>query len=328
MSPPAGKGAGTLAEGILAGDRKALAQAITAVESTRPDDMDRAERLLEELAPRTGTALRLGITGVPGVGKSTFIEALGTYLTGLGHKVAVLAVDPSSAVTGGSILGDKTRMERLSRDPNAFIRPSPTGGTMGGLGRRTREAGLLCEAAGFDVLIIETIGVGQAETAVADVVDFFLLLVLPGAGDDLQGIKRGVMELADAVVVNKADGQNLQSANQARSQLQLAMGLLHSRSSDWQPPVLTASAQAGEGLAELWEHVQRHRALMEASGALGEKRRRQALLWMEAALSDLLLEDLYRSKAAEMLPTLRKDVIEGRIQPTAAARRLLARHSS
>ena len=184
MSPSAGEGAGTLAKWILAGDRKALAQAITAVESTRPDDMDRAERLLEELAPRTGTALRLGITGVPGVGKSTFIEALGTYLTGLGHKVAVLAVDPSSTVTGGSILGDKTRMERLSRDPNAFIRPSPTGGTMGGVGRRTREAGLLCEAAGFDVLIIETIGVGQAETAVADMVDFFLLLVLPGAGDD------------------------------------------------------------------------------------------------------------------------------------------------
>jgi LAO/AO transport system kinase len=324
-----GDGHDPLAAGILDGDRKALARGITLVESTRSEDMDRAEQLLQQLSPSTGGACRLGITGVPGVGKSTFIESLGTHVTSLGHRLAVLAVDPSSAVTGGSILGDKTRMDRLSRDPNAFIRPSPSGGATGGVGRRTREASLLCEAAGFDVVIIETIGAGQAETAVADMVDFFLLLVLPGAGDELQGIKRGVMELANAVVVNKADGPNLESADRARHQLQLAIGLLHPQSECWQPPVLSASGLAGAGLAEIWEQVERYCQAMKASGHFENKRRDQALLWMEATLRELLLEDLYRSAAArKLLPALRQRVLDGQIQPTAAARRLLDHHSS
>lgn len=271
-----------LAESIEAGDRTALAQAITLVESTRSEDMDRADHLLERISSRTGGAYRVGITGVPGVGKSTFIEALGSHLTQSGHKVAVLAVDPSSAVTGGSILGDKTRMTRLSRDPNAFIRPSPGGATTGGVGSRTREASLLCEAAGFDVVIIETIGAGQAETAVVDMVDFFILLNLPGAGDSLQGIKRGVMEHVDAIVVNKADGENVAAAELAASQLKLAVDLLHPEGSAWRPVVLTASALAGEGTVELWDHVRRHHREFEATGALEDKRQRQALLWKQA----------------------------------------------
>ena len=271
-----------LAESIAAGDRTALAQAITLVESTRSQDMDRADQLLERISSRTGGAYRVGITGVPGVGKSTFIEALGSHLTQSGHQVAVLAIDPSSTVTGGSILGDKTRMTRLSRNPNAFIRPSPAGVTTGGVGRRTREASLLCEAAGFDVVIIETIGAGQAETAVADMVDFFILLSLPGSGDSLQGIKRGVMEHVDAIVVNKADGENVAAAELAASQLKLAVGLLHPEGSAWRPPVLTASALAGEGLAELWEHVRRHHREFEATGALQDQRQRQARLWKQS----------------------------------------------
>lgn len=318
----------SLAEQILRGDRKALARAITLVESTRTEDMDSAEQLLARLSPQTGSAYRVGITGVPGVGKSTFIEALGTHLTGLGHRVAVLAVDPTSSVSGGSILGDKTRMDRLSRDPNAFVRPSPGGRTAGGVGRRTREAGLLCEAAGYDVLLIETIGAGQADIAVSDMVDFFLLLVLPGAGDDLQGIKRGVMELADGLVVTKADGENTEPAKRASRQLQLAIDLLHPGKAGWKPAVLIASAVENRGIEEVWDQIKRHHDLMKTSGGLWDRRRDQRVAWVGAALRDLLLEELFRSpEVAKMLPELQKQVLEGTLQPTAAARRLLAAHA-
>jgi len=255
-----------LANAVLAGKRRALAQAITLVESTRLDHRELAGRLMEQLAAHLGNSIRLGITGVPGVGKSTLIEALGLHAIAAGHRVAVLSIDPSSAISGGSILGDKTRMESLARQPEAFIRPSPAGRTLGGVARRTREAMLLCEAAGFDVVIVETVGTGQSETAVAEMTDMFILLLLPGGGDDLQGMKRGVMELADLVLVNKADGPFLQAARQAAADYRLALGLMQPRLRQWQPPVELCSALEGTGISQIWKQIEAYRQALSASG--------------------------------------------------------------
>jgi len=311
-----------LVDGVRGGDRRLLAQAITLVESTRADDAADARELIRQVLPGAGRAVRLGITGAPGVGKSTFIESFGAQLTSKGLKLAVLAVDPSSAVSGGSILGDKTRMNRLSRDENAFIRPSPGAGTLGGVARRTREAMLVCEAAGYDVVFVETIGVGQSETAVANMVDFFLLLVLPGGGDELQGIKKGITELADAIVVTKADGDNVGRARIAQAEYAAALRILHA--GDDTPPVMSCSAVSGEGLSEIWDHVTARRAAMEADGRLAQKRRHQALRWMEDTLEDLLRERFVRHPAvAAALPDIREDVLSGSLDPHEAAVRLL-----
>ncbi|MFT7581210.1 MAG: LAO/AO transport system kinase, partial [Myxococcota bacterium] len=282
-------------DGVIQGDRAVLARAITLIESTRADHRLAAAQLLTALMPRTGQAVRVGITGVPGVGKSTFIDALGTMLTQAGKRVAVLAVDPSSERTGGSILGDKTRMARLSVDPMAYVRPSPAAGSLGGVGAKTREAMLLCEAAGFDVVLVETVGVGQSETVVARMTDSFLVLMLPGAGDRLQGIKRGLMELADVVAVNKADGDQVIAARRAASEYRGALRLLHPANAGWQPPVLTCSAIDETGLTEVWNAVERHRAALVASGDLDVKRRAQRLRWMwtliEARLRESFRDD-------------------------------------
>ena len=253
------------AEAIRRGDRRALARAITLIESTRADHRAAAEELLAELLPHTGNSIRIGISGVPGVGKSTFIEAFGLHVIGQGHKVAVLAVDPSSQRTGGSILGDKTRMEELTRNTSAFIRPSPSGGTLGGVARRTREAMLACEAAGYDVVIVETVGVGQSETAVSDMVDLFMLLLLPGGGDELQGIKKGIVELADLIVVNKADGALVDAARHAVAEYRHALALLRSPSKDWKVPVLTCSAATRIGVPEVWDTIGKYRATLSAT---------------------------------------------------------------
>jgi LAO/AO transport system kinase len=262
-----------LARGIRDGDRATLARAITLIESKRADHRKNAHHLVQELLPLTGKAVRLGITGAPGAGKSTTIDALGSYLTAQGHKVAVLAVDPSSTRTGGSILGDKTRMARLALDPNAFIRPSPSSGTLGGVAAKTRETMLLCEAAGYDVVMVETVGIGQSETAVADMTDFFLVMMLPGAGDELQGLKKGIVELADMIAVNKADGDNV-----ARARL----------AAHWSPPVLTYSALTGSGIAELWAQVLEHKEKMTGSGELAARRREQQVKWMWTLLEERL----------------------------------------
>jgi LAO/AO transport system kinase len=314
----------SLADGVRAGQRRALAKAITLIESTRGDDQARAQALLEALLPHTGAAARIGITGVPGVGKSTFIEALGLYLIEQGHRVAVLAVDPSSTVSGGSILGDKTRMERLSQNEAAFIRPSPSSGSLGGVAEKTREAMLLCEAAGFDVVIVETVGVGQSETAVAGMTDVFVLLQLPNAGDDLQAIKRGVVELADIVVYNKAD-IDARAAESAAAQMRAALSLLRPASAVWQPPVLMASAAKKEGIAEFWRAVEDHRRALTGTGELAAKRRHQALAWMWQLIDAGLRQRLREHQAVQAtLPALTESVEEGTITPAAAAQRLLA----
>lgn len=314
----------SLAPAVLAGDRKALAAAITLVESTREQDQTAAETLLHELLPHAGRSLRIGITGAPGVGKSTLIEALGTRLCDAGHKVAVLAVDPSSQSTGGSILGDKTRMTNLSRDARAFVRPSPGGDTLGGVARRTREAMVCCEAAGFDVVLVETIGTGQSETAVERMVDVFLLLLSPAAGDELQGIKRGVMELADAIVVHKADGDLAAAANRAAQQCQLALRVLHSGEGEL-PPVLVASSTTGKGIDELRLAVDAIAAERRLDGRFQQERSAQAAAWMTAAVHDALHEDFDRHRdVARELPRLSKEVEAGRLLPHAAARALLA----
>jgi len=269
-----------LERGVLTRDAALLARAITLVESLRPADRTRAQDLLQRLLPKTGAAHRIGISGAPGVGKSTFIEAFGTKLCDAGHRVAVLAVDPSSSRTGGSILGDKSRMETLAQHPNAYIRPSPSAQTLGGVGRRTRESMLLCEAAGFDVVLIETVGVGQSETMVADMVDFFLVLMQPGAGDELQGIKRGIIELADCIAINKADGKSLPMAREAASAYGAALHYLTPRSEHWTPRALMVSAKERTGLDELWDLITAHRAALEAAGEFSERRRRQLLHWM------------------------------------------------
>ncbi len=318
-------GSDSLASRLASGDRRALAKAITLIESTRPADRAAADALLEAILPQSGGAIRVGLSGTPGAGKSTFIEAFGTYLTAAGHKVAVLAVDPSSRRSGGSILGDKTRMERLSRDRNAFIRPSPAGEELGGVARRTREAILAVEAAGFDVVLVETVGVGQSETAVADMTDLFVLIHAPGGGDELQGVKRGIMELADMVVVNKADGDLLPAARRSAADLKGALHLMRPKHKGWTVPVLLVSALEEKGIAEVWAGIGEFRALLGESG-LKAARQEQALAWMAAALRDGLLAALAADEdIAKETQRLEADVSAGRITPPAAAERLLAR---
>jgi LAO/AO transport system kinase len=313
----------TLVDGVLARQRRALAKAITLMESTRPDHRERAQALLHALLPHSGNSLRLGVSGVPGVGKSTFIEALGLHLIDRGQRVAVLAVDPSSSISGGSILGDKTRMEQLSTRDEAYIRPSPTAGSLGGVADKTREAMLLCEAAGFDVIIVETVGVGQSETAVAGMTDVFCLLQLPNAGDDLQAIKKGIVELADIVVINKADIDPL-AAEFAASQMRSAMTLLQSASSHWQPPVLKLSAARREGIAEFWQKIADYQRAMSESGELAGKRRHQALAWMWALIESGLRERFRDHPGVQaMLPELTAAVEDASVAPAVAAHRLL-----
>jgi LAO/AO transport system kinase len=309
----------TLARKLRGGERATLARAITLIESKRADHQQQAHLLVQALLPETGKAVRVGITGSPGVGKSTTIDALGTYLTEKGHKVAVLAVDPSSTRTGGSILGDKTRMARLSNDAYAFIRPSPAAGTLGGVAAKTRETMLICEAAGFDVILVETVGIGQSETAVSDMTDFFLVLMLPGAGDELQGIKKGVVELADMIAVNKADGDNVRRAKAAAGEYRAALHILTPRSPTWAPPVVTYSALTGDGIAGLWQQALDHRKQLVASGEFAARRREQQVKWMWA-----ILEDRFRlrlatdAKLRTRLPALEKSVADGTLSPALA----------
>lgn len=319
-----------LLEAVRAGDRRALAKAITLLESTRTDHRVRADALLDALLPFAGRALRLGISGVPGVGKSTFIEALGMFLLARGHKVAVLAVDPSSGVSGGSILGDKTRMERLSVQEHAYIRPSPSSGTLGGVAEKTREAMLVCEAAGYDVVIVETVGVGQSETTVAGMTDMFVLLQLPNAGDDLQAMKKGIMELADLIVINKAD-LDPDAATRAEAQITSALRVLRFTGAPgthdetrWQTRVMRGSALKAEGLGDFWSGVTEFRALRERSGEFAERRRQQSLRWMWDQVHARLVADFRESAAVRAaLPKTLDDVAAGRVAPSSAARRLL-----
>ncbi|MEQ1887624.1 MAG: methylmalonyl Co-A mutase-associated GTPase MeaB [Alphaproteobacteria bacterium] len=313
-----------LAGRLLAGDRRALARAITLIESRRPSDRPKAGALLRQLLPSAGKAIRLGFSGAPGVGKSSFIETFGTFLTGRGLKVAVLAIDPSSTRSGGSILGDKTRMELLSRDPNAFIRPTPSSGALGGVARRTREAMLAADAAGYDVVIIETVGVGQSETQVCDMVDMFVLLLSPGGGDELQGIKRGIMELADMVIVNKADGEFLKAAGRAAAEHQAALHLMRPKTLRWQVPVLQTSALTGDGLNQVWENIQAYREALGKSGEIAARRALQASAWMWSEVHDGLLDMLHEDPATEKLAAkLEKQVLEGKLPASEAARQIL-----
>jgi LAO/AO transport system kinase len=313
-----------LAERVRAGDRKALGRAITLVESTREEDRGRAVEMLESLMEATGDSTRVGVSGAPGVGKSTFIDSLGCHLIDRGHRVAVLAIDPSSTVSGGSILGDKTRMERLARQPDAFVRPSPAGRALGGVARRTREAILLCEAAGFDIILVETVGVGQSETMVADMTDVFLLLLAPGGGDELQGIKRGIIELADVVAVNKTDGELESAARQTAADYCLALSLMRARAPGWKVPVEACSALTGWGVPEVWDRVERYAAALRSTGELAKRRTEQAQvgLWSETTQE---LERALRgdSRVRAELPGLERAVAEGRLLPISAARRLL-----
>jgi LAO/AO transport system kinase len=314
-----------LARGVRAGDRAVLARAITLIESKRADHHKAARALVQELLPQTGRAMRVGITGAPGVGKSTTIDVLGTWLTRRGHRVAVLAVDPSSARTGGSILADKTRMAQLAADDNAFIRPSPSAGTLGGVAAKTRETMLACEAAGFDVILVETVGIGQSETAVADLTDFFLALMLPGAGDELQGLKKGLVELADMIAVNKADGDNLARAKGAAADYRAALHILTPRSPNWTPPVMTYSALAGDGIAELWAQVAAHRDKLTATGELEARRRAQQVKWMWT-----MLDELWRARIRSdamlkaKLPRIEAAVAAGELSPASAVDELVA----
>jgi len=314
----------TLAEAVFAGDRRALAQALTLVESSRKDHQALAAELMAHLAPFSGTSIRIGITGVPGVGKSTFIESFGNHLLGLGHRVAVLSVDPTSAVSGGSILGDKTRMPALAREQAAFIRPSPAGSTLGGVARHTRESIVVCEAGGFNVVIVETVGVGQTETAVADMTDMFLLMLLPDAGDELQGMKRGIVELADLVLVNKADGELQAHAERTAAEYANALRLIRRRSSSWAVPVHMCSALTGSGIPDVWTLVEDYRASMGESGELGERRANQVRSWLwdevSATLTDALKAD---AEVNKRLPEIEQLVIDGTLTPAAGARRLV-----
>jgi LAO/AO transport system kinase len=310
--------------GVRDGSRAGIARAVTLVESTRPDHQRMAQQVLTELLPDTGKAVRIGITGVPGVGKSTFIDAFGTMLTGHGHRVAVLAIDPSSTRTGGSILGDKTRMQRLATDDNAFIRPSPSAGTLGGVARATRESMVIMEAAGYDVVLVETVGVGQSETSVAGMVDTFLLLALARAGDQLQGIKKGVLELADLIAVNKADGPHEREAQAAARELASALRLIQDPQAAWKPPVLTCSAQQGSGLDELWERVQRHREVLESTGELERRRRDQQVEWTWNLVQDQLLARLHQHPGVRAItPALEQKVRDGSVTATTAAEQIL-----
>jgi len=314
-----------LARAVRAGHRAALARAITLIESRREDHQAAARDLVQALLPDTGRAVRVGITGSPGVGKSTTIDALGMFLIERGQRVAVLAVDPSSARTGGSILGDKTRMARLSASENAYIRPSPSSGSLGGVAAKTRESMLLCEAAGFDVILVETVGVGQSETAVCDMTDFFLALMLPGAGDELQGIKKGLVELADMIAINKADGDNIKRANFAAADYRSALHILSPRSDHWHPPVLTYSAMTGQGIAELWQKVLDHRTAMSASGEFAERRRQQQVKWMWTLLEQRMMARLRSDPVIRAkVKKIETEVADGRITPTLAAERIAA----
>lgn len=313
-----------MAEQVVAGNRRALARAITLVESTREDHRVQAQELLDRILPKTGRSARIGISGAPGVGKSTFTEAFGLYLTGIGKRVAVLAVDPSSKRSGGSILGDKTRMELLARDPNAFIRPSPAGTTLGGVARRTREAMLLVEAAGFDVVLVETVGVGQSETAVADMVDLFMLLLSPGGGDELQGIKRGITELADLVVVNKADGNLKAAAEQAAGEYAAALHLLRPRSARWTPQVLQVSSLKKQGLEHVWSAIEDYMTVLKDAGEIDTFRSDQARAWMWSEIGENLMAAFRAdTSVGKRLIVLEEKVVAGKTTPAAAARELL-----
>ncbi len=318
----------TLAAGVRAGDRRALARAITLVESTRADAQQRARTLLGLLLPSTGGSVRIGVSGAPGVGKSTFIEALGLHLIERGHRVAVLTVDPSSPRGGGALLGDKTRMSELARSPSAFVRPSPAGGTLGGVARRTREAMLVCEAAGFGAVVVETVGVGQSETAVADMVDVFLLLLAPGGGDELQGLKKGIVELADLIVVNKADGELADAARRLQADYVAALRLLRPASPRWAPPVLCCSALDGDGIAAVWRAVEDHRAALGAAGEIAGRRAAQARAWMWSEVRGGLMAAFNEHPAvARLAARLDRRVARGEVTPHAAARELLAAFS-
>ncbi len=313
-----------LAAAVRNGDRAALPKAITLVESTRTDHREQAQQLLLELMPDAGSAMRVGITGVPGVGKSTTIEALGMYLIELGHRVAVLAVDPSSTRTGGSILGDKTRMAKLAVHPDAYIRPSPTSGTLGGVARATRETIVLLEAAGFDVILVETVGVGQSEVTVANMVDTFVFLTLARTGDQLQGIKKGVLELADIVVVNKADGEHAAEAKAAARELTGAIRLIYPRETLWRPPVLTMSALTGDGLVELWETVLKHREVLTEAGEFEARRRTQQVEWTWSMVRDAVLDRVLSHPAVkEIRADIERQVRDGELTPALAAQRIL-----
>lgn len=313
-----------MTRGILAGDRLVLSRAITLMESTRTDDAAKAEELLQAILPHAGKSIRVGVTGVPGVGKSTFLEAFGSHVTEEGHKIAVLTIDPSSQKTGGSILGDKTRMEELSRNPNAFIRPSASGSALGGVNNRTREVMLLCEAAGFDVIFIETVGVGQSETLVKGMVDFFLLLMLAGAGDELQGIKKGIMEMADAVVINKADGDNVKAAKRARAEYQNALHLFPAEASGWIPEVKTCSALDQTGLPEVWEMIEGHHQRLKSNGFFDTNRKQQSVKWMQERIAILLERAFYDLPEVKAnYPELIKQVEAGDIPALNAAHQLM-----
>ena len=310
--------------GVRAGDRATLGRAITLIESTKPGDRDAARDVLQALMPSTGLAHRIGITGVPGVGKSTTIDQLGLNLIAKGHRVAVLAVDPTSRRSGGSILGDKTRMTRLSAETHAFIRPSPTSGTLGGVTAKTRETMALVEAAGFDIVIVETVGVGQSEIAVADMVDFFLVLLLAGGGDDLQGIKKGIIELADMIAINKADGDNIARATRAAADYQGALNILTPGSADWQPPVVTISGAENIGLDKLWSHIEQHRAIMMKVGGFELRRAEQSVAWMRDLLSERLLSAIKERPALRQAwPAMELRVRAGSMLPTRAVDELL-----
>lgn len=313
-----------LEQGILSGDRTMLARAITLIESTRAEHREQAAELLTRVMPRTGGSSRVGITGVPGVGKSTFIEALGCRLIDRGERVAVLAVDPSSSVTGGSILGDKTRMERLAADERAFIRPTPAAGTLGGVAARTRETMLLCEAAGFGVVLVETVGVGQSETVVADMTDFFLALMLPGAGDELQGIKRGLVELADLIAVNKADGDRVAPARSAAAEYRAALRSVRPAPDGWRTPVLTCSATTGDGIDELWGLVEGRLASLRGSGELERRRRAQMLHWMRSLVRESVEHIVLGNGAiARARAQIEGEVASGTLPPTVGAERVV-----
>jgi len=316
-------------EGVLSQDRLLLARTITLIESTLPAHQELAKNIVNQLLPYTGKGVRLGITGVPGAGKSTYIESFGTMLTEMGHRIAVLAIDPSSSRSGGSILGDKTRMEKLAVNDRAFIRPSPSSGTLGGVGRKTRETMLVCEAAGYDVVIIETVGVGQSETTVASMVDFFLVLMIAGAGDELQGIKKGVLEVADAIVINKADGDNIIRAKMAQKEYQAALHMLMPASANWNPPVLTCSSTEHKGIDKIWETILDHKNRLTEAGEMAEKRKGQALDWMSFLLDEGLRQWFYTNPhVIKILPKLQQDTADGLISPAAAADSLLAHLNS
>ena len=313
-----------LIKGVRKQDRRLLSKTITLIESARPDHQQLARKIVDEVLPHTGKAIRLGITGVPGVGKSTFIESLGMLLVQSGHRVAVLAVDPSSSRSGGSVMADKTRMEKLAVEENAFIRPSPSGGTLGGVARKTRETMMVCEAAGFNVIIVETVGVGQSETTVASMVDFFLVLMLAGAGDELQGIKRGVLELADALAINKADGDNIEKAQKAAKIYTTALHMLQPASPNWDPPVLTCSALEMTGIAEIWQMVLKFHKQFTRCGELEHQRRKQALDWLWSMVEDELKQRFYNNpEIKQRLDQITRAVARGETAPTLAADKLL-----